>query len=217
LATKPLLYNFLFIPQAWTLSLELLFYLLIPFLHKKNTVIIGIILVSILIRFILYFIGLHTEPWTNRFFPTELTFFLIGTLVYAYRNSKFYTTLSSSYVLTIFISFLFFLTFYEKIPLIIVGIDIKQAIFFACIIYLLPYLFTISKKWLVDYFLGELSYPMYIAHILVFSIVQTVQIEQRKWFGIEAFFLTIIFSLLLFLFVDRPIDRYRQWRVRKKA
>lgn len=49
--TNPQLYNFLAIPQAWTISLELVFYLLAPFLvRKKLRVIIPLFLLSFILK-----------------------------------------------------------------------------------------------------------------------------------------------------------------------
>ncbi len=76
LSTNPQLYYFLLIPQAWTLSLELMFYFIAPFFVKRKFwVLFVLIIISLSLRFYIYHIGLHQEPWTNRFFPTELFFF----------------------------------------------------------------------------------------------------------------------------------------------
>src|SRR3989344_473228 len=73
LSTNPILHDFMLIPQAWTLSLEFLFYLLVPFIYKKSLkFVILLTLISIILRIYIYSIGLNHEPWTNRFFPTEL-------------------------------------------------------------------------------------------------------------------------------------------------
>ena len=69
--TSPELYQFLLVPQAWTIGVELLFYLIAPFVvRKKARVVIGLIVISLLLRAALYRSGLNHDPWTYRFFPT---------------------------------------------------------------------------------------------------------------------------------------------------
>ena len=61
--TSPALYSFLFVPQAWTLGLELMFYLVAPMLLLKGLKLVGIIIVlSVVLRlFIYHFLGLRND------------------------------------------------------------------------------------------------------------------------------------------------------------
>ena len=70
--------GFLFIQQAWTLALELVFYLIAPFILKKGwRLIILLIISSLVLRLVLYnYFRLQNDPWTYRFFPAELMFFM---------------------------------------------------------------------------------------------------------------------------------------------
>ena len=57
--TTPLLYQFLFIPQAWTIGIELTFYLIAPFVVKKKlNFILLLFVLSVILRFVLYQCGL---------------------------------------------------------------------------------------------------------------------------------------------------------------
>jgi peptidoglycan/LPS O-acetylase OafA/YrhL len=82
--TNPMLYQFLFIPQAWTIGVELMFYLIAPLLVQTKTKYIAVLIgCSLLLRLILMFgLDLKHDPWTYRFFLTELVFFLAGILAY---------------------------------------------------------------------------------------------------------------------------------------
>jgi peptidoglycan/LPS O-acetylase OafA/YrhL len=76
-----LLFEGLFIQQAWTLGLEIIFYLIAPFILFNRKIILTLLIFSILLRIYLIKIGIGLQdPWTYRFFPTELSFFLIGAL-----------------------------------------------------------------------------------------------------------------------------------------
>lgn len=76
LNSDPMAYRFLAVPQTWTLGLELMFYVLVPFIVKFRTrIIVLLILGSIGLRYFLYAKGLNHDPWTYRFFPSELRYF----------------------------------------------------------------------------------------------------------------------------------------------
>jgi len=76
------------IPVAWTLGLELTFYLLVPFLVCRTNILIGVLLFSLGIRFIAYSNGVIVDSsnyenlWSYRFFPFEIALFLSGSLIY---------------------------------------------------------------------------------------------------------------------------------------
>jgi len=82
--THPPLYTFLFIPQAWTLGLELTFYLIAPFILRKGIkTVVTLIILSFLVRLTLFdCLNLRNDPWNYRFFPSELMFFLLGYICY---------------------------------------------------------------------------------------------------------------------------------------
>ena len=115
LQTNPQLHNFLLVPQAWTIGIEITFYLLAPFIvRKKISFIILLVLVSILLRVLLYQNGLRHDPWSYRFFPTELLFFFLGTIAYhLYKKldqenyKKSYLKIIYGFILLFILSFLF--------------------------------------------------------------------------------------------------------------
>ena len=81
--SNPSVWQYLLCPQAWSLSLELMFYAIAPFIiRRKLTIVLPIMAVLFVLRIILYKHGLNYDPWTYRFFPTELFFFLSGNVVY---------------------------------------------------------------------------------------------------------------------------------------
>lgn len=214
LASNPLLHNFIFIPQGWTLSLEFIFYIIAPFLVRRKLWIIGlIILLSLFIRFYLYSIGLHREPWTNRFFPAELAFFLFGIIayrIYTYIVKKKYTTISKSLLLILVL----FTLFYSFIPFnSLEGINGMQLSYFAVLFTGIPFIFQLTIKSNIDRILGMLSYPVYISHIFIADILYNLGQGKSKFITLEAVFFTIILSVILVYFIERPIDRFRQKRL----
>ena len=76
-----LLYQGLLVQQAWTLGVELSFYLIAPFVLRDKWKIVVLLIASLTLRIILIFNGIGLkDPWTFRFFPSELALFLIGAL-----------------------------------------------------------------------------------------------------------------------------------------
>ena len=77
--SEPVIYEGLISQITWTISLELTFYLIAPFILKDKKFLILILLLSILLRIILIFDGIGlVGGFTYRFFPLELALFLLG-------------------------------------------------------------------------------------------------------------------------------------------
>ena len=85
------LYSFAPIPQAWTLGLEIYFYLLAPFLVRRGPLFIAMVIAaSLALRMLLQWaFGLSGQPWSFRFFPSEIALFMAGSLgYYAYASQN---------------------------------------------------------------------------------------------------------------------------------
>ncbi len=135
---------FMLIPQAWSLSLELLFYLMAPFiLRKSSSLLIAIVSAILVLRLVLWlnfpFIG--GDPWSYRFFPFELATFLLGSLAYRfYRHEYFHRIQKFSFVavfVVLFASFGYNELFGGY------GKPLYVFIFWLCT----PFLFSTSKSW----------------------------------------------------------------------
>lgn len=209
--TSPMLYTLLFIPQAWTIGVEITYYLLAPAIVRRSLKVIAVImLASIGLRGILYFNGFTFDPWTYRFFPTELFFFVAGTLSYhLYIHIKNKPTKNLEIGLTIA---LFLITvFYQFL-----GPDqFKMPVFFALVTIAIPYAFKLTKTNKIDVFIGDLSYPVYITHFLVFSVLGGRLLIFNNAFTTVVF--SVIVSIILNEFVGKPIEKLRQSRVSKAA
>ncbi|MNT94039.1 hypothetical protein D3C72_2356420 [compost metagenome] len=65
-----------------------------------------------------------------------------------------------------------------------------------------------TKNNKIDRFVGDLSYPFYLAHIFVMWAVPPAYAKGN----VLPFLVTLGISFALLLLIDRPIDRYRQYR-----
>lgn len=114
--TDPKLYTFLIISQAWTISVEITFYIIAPFLVRRNIFFtFSIIFLSLLIRLVLISKGLEKDPWNYRFFPNELLFFMLGNLSYKILKKIEYAPINGNYISCFIIFLIIFTLFYDKI------------------------------------------------------------------------------------------------------
>jgi peptidoglycan/LPS O-acetylase OafA/YrhL len=205
----------MFIPPAWSLGVELSFYLLAPWiLRRKTSVIIGAFVSSLLLRYALWQIGLRDDPWSYRFFPAELGMFLFGALSYRliYRKIR-----NQQLVLGWKI---FALGIYPAIVLYPVY-DHSKGLFFTptqILFYLyvgvsVPILFRMTGHHPTDRRLGELSYPLYLCHYLLVSIVGRFSGYLMGGAFVRASLVliaSVFVAYLVTVFFDTPIDRFRQ-------
>jgi peptidoglycan/LPS O-acetylase OafA/YrhL len=208
--TSPPLHYFLLVPQAWTISIEIFFYLIAPFIvRQKKKIIFILLLLSLILRFVLYSKGLKRDPWTYRFFPTELTFFLLGTISYHFYKMLETHNIKKKYLKIVYIAILLFTLTYSFIPF-----TNKIHIFLITFFLSIPFIFILSKEWKIDRKIGELSYPMYISHFLIIMLVQSLKIQFIGGFGITVTCITILFSIFLNQMVSNKIERIRQNRLK---
>lgn len=217
--TSPPLYSFLFIPQAWSLGVEMLFYLIAPFLSRRRTIwIILLILLSLALRIYIYNqLELRHDPWTYRFFPTEILFFLSGFMSYRLylkvRHCRIPGYINSSVLAYIILA----TTCYGWIPEFqsqMLPFSWNEIVYFLSVAGAVPLLFNYLKNSKRDNWIGQLSYPMYISHLLVARILYALPFSPLKhsWCIVTT---TVIFSLLLEIFIARPVEIYRQKRLRQ--
>jgi peptidoglycan/LPS O-acetylase OafA/YrhL len=199
--TAPPFGDYMFIPQAWTLGLELLFYMLAPFIVTRGPVcILGVMLASLACRNLLFpYLGVDPDLMGYRFFPFELVYFTFGALSY-----EIYRALSPRRIKTVLClasaTFLFLL---YAVPLPMLPDWIQYAALATCI----PVLFSLTQNNRADRLIGELSYPMYISHMLVLHAVARFTTWGTESSGTV---ITIILSYLIYRFVDKRTDAWRE-------
>ncbi len=217
--TKPPLHSFLLVPQAWTLALELLFYSIAPFLVRRSyKSILLLVSLSFAIRFFLYSqLGLTNDPWTYRFFPSEIMFFLLGIISYKLfikvrsKPAQKYTQLGLSIVLIALT-----ITYaaipsgrFDQFPF-----PVKEVAYFLLLVSTIPFLFMFSNRFAFDSQIGELSFPIYITHILIIKFINKIPVSWANQ-GWVIVLTTIVVSYLLNRFISIPIEKIRQARVTK--
>lgn len=208
----PPVYSFLFVPQAWSIGVELLFYLIAPFLVRKKTAFLGaLLLASLSLRLFLYGIGLDHDPWTYRFFPAELAFFVLGALSYKIYFKMKSIKVDRFFLLLPLLAVFAFTLLYQFVPF-----PGKKAAYFVLLAASVPMIFMYSKDSKLDNYIGELSYPVYISHIIVLNAITRGFTNNGTLPYLTAMALIFLLSAALVFFVEKPVERYRQARVKSR-
>lgn len=211
-STYPFIYTHSIIPQAWTLSIELMFYFIAPFLVKKRTsFIIFLISLSLLLRLYIYSLGFHHEPWTNKFAPTELAFFLMGIISFRIYSKISQAKLRKKIIITAYVFFISITLIYNYFPYIkALPVNFFQWGYYGLIFLLIPFFFYLFKRNKFDRLLGNLSYPIYISHVTVIFAVSNLNISaDPNEISIYSVIATIILSIILNKIVMERIEVFR--------
>jgi hypothetical protein len=205
--------QWLIVGPAWTLGLEMTFYIIAPFIIKKKLRILIFIFISAFFRLFLIKEGLYkSQPWSYMFFPSELHLFLLGTLSHLVLSGLYIKIFKKNYL---FISkiftyfFLIFIIFYPYIK--IESGVIKIAILFFLFLLILPMLFCFQNNNFYDKSIGVLSYPIYICHEFIINILKFFFNLNQTTFIFLAIFCSIIFSIFLNIFVQKKFEGIRTY------
>jgi peptidoglycan/LPS O-acetylase OafA/YrhL len=192
-------YKFMPVPQAWTLALELEFYLLAPLLVRWSIrwlVLMG--LASLSLReaaLYLHWFG----PWVYYALPFQLVFFVTGML--SYRLSQFLriSGLKLSLIFWLVVCAEIFMGSFSRVGW----------LFFVSLPIALPFIFQLTKRSRLDELIGQLSYPLYVCHLFVIYLLGTASV----W---PVMLGSLLVSIVL-LIGTRPIEQSRARLARKAA
>lgn len=218
-ALMPPVYAFFFNPPAWSIGTELLFYLIAPFLVRGKKALLALLSLSLLLRVVMFYSGYTSKAWQFQFFPTELALFLLGVLSYKlYQAKKSFFSSGFGLYATVFV--IAATVLYQFMPgLEVQGADMKKWFYYVLLIFLIPGAFSYTSASRADRYLGDLSYPVYVVHYAVLwlwvlvrdRLLDTVDLSVLH-LGMLA--LTLLLSVALFHLVIKPMERFRQSRVK---
>ena len=185
---RPFIHEFYFVPQAWSLSLELMFYMAAPFILSKTKLLLWLLLLSLGLRLSLWLSGYDDYPWTTRVFPLEMALFIAGALA-----QRAWTRLDQAIGGVAGNRCIYWLV--GSLPIVMavafkwIAATLGESAYwiaYALTVSALPVLFALTRSLKLDRALGDLSYPIYISH----------------WLVIAAFFV-----------LDQPMDTIYPWAI----
>ncbi|MEZ0486880.1 acyltransferase family protein [Fibrella aquatica] len=207
--------SLLVVQPAWTISLEITFYVVAPFIvRRKSWVLVLIILMSATIRFVLrQYAHLDSMAWSYRFFPSELMYFVAGSLAYkAYHILKFSKLPNWLCPLALAIALtytcLFGLVHQALVDLGLPG-GVSSALYRLMVVLTLPFVFLQTKHNRLDAKIGDLSYPLYIVHFLVWESLSAWQIGGA-YVNIYTLIISVGVAFALNRLIGERVERVRQ-------
>lgn len=200
-------------PPAWSLAVELGFYLIAPLFLKNlhRTFLLFIIGFSTLLYvnlhfpnpFITYdfFRPLNLTVLNYYYYPSSFIFFTCGALGYFLIYKKQYSPFLYPLALLSILGLSFVKTVMPFWHLIFIAISI-------------PIIFGQTKNNKIDRIIGELSYPAYILHFPIIIFLRKFQNSDKTiWLNLTLGTWVAIFScllgIILWYFVDKRINLYR--------
>lgn len=202
--------GWILIGPAWSLAIELQFYLAAPFiLARRLSVCISVLAVLIALR--LVYLGDEFNYWRFSFPPSAWCFFMLGAV-----SHRLGLLVTADHIRKrigwIAIAALPALGFACGLP-IVKDLDRPELwLFYLAFASAIPFVFSVSKHSQADQFLGDLSYPIYISHTVVsFSIygIAIYRVVPAAYYR-EIFIAVILAtSVALHFGIERPIDIIR--------
>lgn len=194
----------IWIVQAWSVSMEILFYMTAPFLARRSLFVIAAVIIAS--GGLDYWITYDLNRVSYFFAPAQLYLFATGILMY--RLSRFTQAIPPR--ATLLVSGSLFCAFWFCL---FTDLITSEWIYFCLMAPQIPLLFRLSQHSRFDRFIGDLSYPLYVSHLLVAQ----VSLVALKMAGFPD---TSLSRLLLPLFcvlaaialhycVERPIEIIR--------
>lgn len=209
---------------AWSLACELTFYLTAPIIFRfKQRSLVYLFVLFIIIRIISLFV--FGSDFVYRLPITQYPLFLLGFIVYSFGDIKLSKPLLFS-ALIVFFAFLLFgnmaVSHTLSLKLRIITAEHVSVGRWGNVFYWIFYSSVALLLWKIhkldfgkiDKFLGNLSFPFYLTHLVVINIL-TLFLFHSVWIRLcFAAVISIVISILLELFVQRRVDRFRASIVR---
>lgn len=204
-------YQYLLVPQAWTISIEFMFYLIAPFLVTKKVkwqivlVVLGLSCKYLFSHY--YYLGF--DPWTYRFFPFELAFFMAGSVAYAFYKHIQYKKVSPLIGYSMLLVSIVCIFLYKEIQL---PENFKINVFYGLILISIPFVFLAFKDNKADRYIGELSFSLYISHHLMVSVFRPYFFSHTHYlslYGYTVVFSSLIMAIILQTTIIKKFEAYR--------
>jgi peptidoglycan/LPS O-acetylase OafA/YrhL len=205
-------HNLLFVPQSWTLTIELLFYVIAPFLAliKKRTHLFTFLICLVALEEIISNISNSANlTFSNEDISVfQLKFFLVGAIASTFCSTPGDKSSASMKKDFTWIPYLLTLLFLYSL---IYHLELNHLLKFCAVALIslafLPRIFDVSINSKFDRYLGDLSFPIYVFH---YPFAKTMD----RWTSDTMYFLitlilTLSVSILYLKFYKHFFDKRR--------
>ena len=208
---------------AWSLDIELQFYLVLPLLifllaHMKTWQTLILTVLLLVYSMIAIKIG-----WKAAFFPNVINYlgvFLLGVLIYKfdYRPSRMMVLLSCACFIGLFLLFAAIpdtRTFVIGESTLLTRFPERDVFAVFASILLAPYVaYNVRQPTdSIDRSFGDMSYPLYLIHLpvstLLHSTIRNETITEKIYVKTATIFISFILTYILFKYIDKPLNRRR--------
>lgn len=203
-----------FVGPAWSLAIELQFYLIAPFIVTRSLRFsLLLLLCTLAIRFSL--LGADYDPWRYYFAPAVWCFFLMGHL--SHRLSVLVPCIANRRLGVASIAAMLLSAALARVW---ATEDIDGAALWAFYILFaisVPFIFEMTKNSKGDLAVGALSYSLYIAHRPIFQfslyLLGITKSDNFAELGASAclavLFVTLCVAIAINMFIEKPMDKIR--------
>jgi peptidoglycan/LPS O-acetylase OafA/YrhL len=203
-------------PPSWTIAVELTFYLVAPFLVRRALPLqLTVLALSFFLRTTLYYMmGNEGHLWVYIFSPSELFFFMAGSVGYhLYRNHRSSMENFAARYSCIFWIFLVFVLVYNRLPF---SHQLSYA-YIPLTIVMVPLLFAFTRNNKRDRLIGELSYPFYLLHFHILNLMSHLfGNSDLTFYGPASLAFTLLLSFIFYRFIEMKTERWREDLYQKK-
>lgn len=214
--------SYVVVPQAWTLGIEVLFYAIAPFILRRGVrLVLGLLAASIILKFSVIALGMNTHPYDRHLFALEFVFFLTGAASYFFYDwlrklnidaIRAVAPFAPAMAIILTNAYVYVMPSYYYTNKFVLD-AILDPLLIGAMFVLIPLSFMATAKSEWDNWIGELSYPIYITHV----IALLVSIELANLLELEAMWtrfslhmtLILAVAVLAVFAITRPIEALR--------
>ena len=199
------------IAQAWSIAVELELYAAAALLFASRFGLFASLGIGIVLRLLMQSLGLIVFPIGGMLVFNVFLFFALGGCGYIlYKRIENWPValrgVIAGALVTIFIFYSWRYNGFWKLEA--RGNDYRLTLLYFGVALATPFIFSLSRKSKLDNFLGNLSYPVYLCHILVFDVVSHLGPYAKIKYLPTALILAL--SYAAYKYVEEPVQGIRK-------